>query len=189
MRSGEKPSRVNWWPSRGHAVYPVVFAIKYSSVAQLEWPNQFVLMYHGVICLYNWANYERFAFATSSGPPGESRARVPPRSLPFPSPARLLSNDPVDAAALFTLTRITITRSSTYTFSLMSRRNVDNDGATVIRRMDDCCRTVRPNPGRSISIRRSSGESALDPANERHREHDWLFLYMRTQVMARSSTA
>ena len=86
-------------------------------------------------------------------PPGGFRARVLPRSLPFPSPAHLLSNDPVDAAALFTLTRITITRSSTYTFSPMSRRNVDNDGATVIRKMGDCYRTVRPDPDRSISIR------------------------------------
>lgn len=67
MRSGEEPSRVNWWPCRGCAVYPIVFAVKHSSMAQLEWPNQFVLMYHGIICLYNRANYERFAFATSNG--------------------------------------------------------------------------------------------------------------------------
>lgn len=93
--------------------------------AQLEWPNQFVLMYHGVICLYNRANYERFAFATSA-----DLARAP-RSLPFPpvSPARVLSGDPVDVAALFTLTRITITLVRLHIQRPMSRRNVDNDVA------------------------------------------------------------
>lgn len=132
-------------------------------MAQLEWPNQFVLMYHGVICLYNRANYERFAFATSDG----RQARVPrsvPRSLFRSSPvssARLLSDDPADVAALFTLTRITITLRPLTHSAPMSRRNVDNDDATVIRRTADCCRTVQPEPDRSSAIRGSSGESAL----------------------------
>lgn len=86
MRSGKKPSRVNWWPNRGRAVYPIVFAVKHGSVAQLEWPNQFVLMY---IMASFACTIERITSASPLLPraiyPGGSHARVPPRSLPFPS--------------------------------------------------------------------------------------------------------
>jgi len=154
-------------------VYPIVFAVKHGGVAQLEWPNQFVLMYHGVICLYNRANYERFAFATSGSSPGESHAHV--RSLPFPpvSPARLLSGDPIDAASIVYVDAYNDNAGPLTHSALCRARNVDNDGAAVIRRTGDCCRIVRLDPDRSRPIRGSSGESALHPANERHREHDF----------------
>lgn len=165
-------------PRRGRAVYPIVFAVKHGSAAQLEWPNQFVLMYHGVICLYNRANYERFAFALlpravhqADDHAARSTSRSSSRSLPV-SPARLLSDDPVDAAALFTLTRITITLVRLHIqLAETSRQNVDNDGATVIR---GTSRTVRSDPIRTGPDR--SGDRRANrhciPANERHREHD-----------------
>lgn len=56
----------------------------------LEWPNQFVLMYHGVICLYNRANYERFAFATTVRPALCPGARFTSfSSVPLPPPPQL----------------------------------------------------------------------------------------------------
>lgn len=78
-------------------MYPIVFAVKHDGAAQLEWPNQFVLMYHGVICLYNRANYERFAFATSGGGRRAEAGRLARalhlvlfRSIPALSPAPLV---------------------------------------------------------------------------------------------------
>lgn len=89
------------------------------------------------------------------------------RSLPSHL-RRLLSGDPVDVAALFTLTRITITLVRLHIQPPMSRRNVDNDGATVIRG------TIVA--GQSGLNRTGPDRSGDHPANERHRKHDWLLL-------------
>jgi len=117
------------------------------------------------------------------GSPGEPHAYV--RSLPFPpvSPARLLSGNPVDAAGIVYVDAYN-DNARPLTHSARCRaRNVDNDGAAVIRRTGDCCRTVRLDPDWSRPIRGSSSESALHPANERHRERDFC---LREQVTARS---
>jgi len=73
------------------------------------------------------------------------------------SPARLLSGAPVDAASIVYVDAYN-DNARPLTHSARCRvRNVDNDGAAVIRRTGDCCRTVQLDPDRSRPIRGSSG--------------------------------
>lgn len=140
MRSGEEPSRVNWWPRRVPDRFRCkarrcgAVGVAKSICADVSWRHLLV------------QSSELRALRLCL-PRGGRQADLSLSSVSLPgSPARLLSSDPVDAAALFTLTRITITLVRLHIRSPMSRRNVDNDGATVIRRTGDCYRTVRPDP-------------------------------------------
>lgn len=114
-------------------------------------------MYHGVICLYNRANYERFAFATSMRLPG-SGARFA-SSSPLPSLSLSLSHARFTCALVIRSSSrcdgiVYVDAYNAYndnarprTSSAMSLWNVDNDDATVIRRTVDCC--LQPGPIRS----------------------------------------